>query len=422
MKTYLNSFRRFNKDIWLYLALWCAISFGYFGVVGVLMNLYLVRLGYGTEFIGLMHGSGQLIWGVFALPAAMLGSRLGAKRMMTSGMVFNAVGMVLLLSVEALPVDVQPVWLVFSWMIGWVGAALTAVNSAPYLMAVTDDQSRGFAFSAQQTVMAAAGFAGSVAGGFLPALLAGQLNLALDHPAPFRLALLLSPVAYMLGAFAFSRTKPAGQVFKQEETGGGQRAPASIFVFIGLLTGIQAFSEGTVRAFFNVYLDTVFAVPTGQIGTIMGVSSLFIVPISLAAPAILARLGTRGTIILSASGLAFFILALSWSPTALFSALAYVGMSSMTMIMTTARGIFSQEIVFPRWRTTVSAFGTIGMALGWSSSAYLGGSLIKIIGFQGLFILGAASAILSAGFVLVQLRVHKGSVYEQKDAVAGEQA
>jgi predicted MFS family arabinose efflux permease len=94
----------------------------------------------------------------------------------------------------------------------------------------------------------------------------------------------------------------------------------------------------------------------------------------------------------------------------------------MTMIMTTARGIFSQEIVFPRWRTTVSAFGTIGMALGWSSSAYLGGSLIKIIGFQGLFILGAASAILSAGFVLVQLRVHKGSVYEQKDAVAGEQA
>jgi MFS family permease len=417
MKTYWNLFRQFNKDIKLFLVLWCMIAFAFFGVLGVLMNLYLLRLGFGTDFIGMMHGSGQLIWGIFALPAGMLGMRIGAKRALMIGLLLNVVGVVLLLSSELLPVGDRPTGLIVSWMIAWVGAASVAVNSPPYLMSATNEQNRGFAFSVQQTVMAASGFMGSVAGGFLPGVLAGQMGLALDHPAPYRLALLMAPAVYFLGLIIFSKAGRGGSATIQEEAANGQRAPVAIFLFIALLVGVQAFSEGTVRSFFNIYLDTVFAVPAGQIGTIMGVSSLFLVPISLLAPALLTRLGNRGTTALTTLGMAITVLFLAWSPNTAAAAITYVGMSSMTMIMVIARGIYTQEMVAPRWRTTASAFATIGMALGWSSSAYLGGSLIQAIGFQGLFFLGSAAAALSISFLLLRPKEKKETLVEQNAAL-----
>ena len=50
-----------------------------------------------------------------------------------------------------------------------------------------------------------------------------------------------------------------------------------------------------------------------------------------------------------------------------------------------ARNIFSQEIVAAPWRTTGAAVLTIGMALGWATSAAGGGFLIGTVGFGGLF-------------------------------------
>ena len=41
----------FNRSIWRYLIVWALLGFGYFGIQGVLLNLYLIRLGFGAAFI-----------------------------------------------------------------------------------------------------------------------------------------------------------------------------------------------------------------------------------------------------------------------------------------------------------------------------------------------------------------------------------
>ena len=69
-----------------------------------------------------------------------------------------------------------------------------------------------------------------------------------------------------------------------------------------------------------------------------------------------------------------------------------------------ARNIFSQEIVLPRWRTTTSAIGTIGLALGWASTAAVGGYMIARAGFSGLFFLGAVLAFVAAILLLGYVR------------------
>jgi MFS family permease len=419
MKSYWAAFRLFDRSILLYLAYWGVISFAYLGVMAVLLNLYLLRLGYGPEFIGLVLGLGHLVWAAFAIPSAAIGARFGTKQAMTAGMLVNAVGAILLVSSELLPSALLSAGLLVSWTICWIGAALGVVNSAPYLMSVTDDKTRGFAFSAQQTVMAATGFAGSMAAGFLPGLLAGPMNLTLDDPAPYRMVLLLPPVAYILGALAFHRARSAAAQVAEPGQVETRSAPVFIFLFIGILVAMQSFSESTVRSFFNVYLDTVLSIPVGQIGGIMGATQLLLVVFSLAVPVVLARFGNLGALTLATLGMSLFIVLISLATTGLWVALAYVGMSIMTMMMVTARGIYSQEIVTPRWRTQISAVATIGMASGWGLAAWGGGALLASIGFQGLFYLGVLVALLSVVLMVARMRVARGRLPEKKEPVVG---
>ena len=52
--------RLLNRNFLLYMGGWAITAFAYTGVLGVLFNLYLLRLGFGAEFIGALTGSGQL--------------------------------------------------------------------------------------------------------------------------------------------------------------------------------------------------------------------------------------------------------------------------------------------------------------------------------------------------------------------------
>src|SRR5215510_9490930 len=142
----------FNGSIRRYLIVWALISFSYFGVQSVLLNLYLLRLGFGPAFIGMLAASGQLIWAVAALPAGVLGRRVGLRTALVAGSAVLALAMGALLLVEALPRPLWTVWLFGSWALLWVGAALTTVNSVPYLMHVSSAEQRNYAFVAQGAV------------------------------------------------------------------------------------------------------------------------------------------------------------------------------------------------------------------------------------------------------------------------------
>ncbi len=80
--------RTFNTSTWITMWYWALLAFAYFGLQGVLLNLYLLRLGFGLEFIGLLNGSGQLLWAAAALPSGALGRRIGLRPALILGTVF----------------------------------------------------------------------------------------------------------------------------------------------------------------------------------------------------------------------------------------------------------------------------------------------------------------------------------------------
>jgi len=93
--------------------------------------------------------------------------------------------------------------------------------------------------------------------------------------------------------------------------------------------------------------------------------------------------------------MAIFILLMARIPIWQVAAAGFILISLLSNFSMTARNIYSQEIVKPRWRTTVNAVVTICLALSIGVAGMVGGRIIPMIGFSGMFTIGAALALLS---------------------------
>ncbi|MBE0696704.1 MAG: hypothetical protein IH586_07260, partial [Anaerolineaceae bacterium] len=207
MRTYFSIIRGFNRDIIIYLIYNCAISMAFPGILNVLVNLYLLRMGYQTEFIGGLLASGMIIWGVLALPAGTIGARIGLKRAMILSMFTMAAAVLLLIAAGFLREPYRAPSLIISWMLLWGGAALVSVNSLPYVMAITNDENRSYVFSVQQALAALVILGGSLISGVLPGVYARLLGTTLDQPLPYQLALLLSPLFYLIAGLILFKAR-----------------------------------------------------------------------------------------------------------------------------------------------------------------------------------------------------------------------
>ncbi len=74
-------FHQLGRDVRLYLISIVLIAFSFVGVFGVLLNVYLLRLGYSPPFIGFANAAAQVVSAVTALPAVPLPSAWHCSRL-----------------------------------------------------------------------------------------------------------------------------------------------------------------------------------------------------------------------------------------------------------------------------------------------------------------------------------------------------
>jgi predicted MFS family arabinose efflux permease len=163
---------------------------------------------------------------------------------------------------------------------------------------------------------------------------------------------------------------------------------------------LQSAGEGAVRTFFNVYLDSDLGVSTAWIGTIFGLSQLLALLPALVAPQLLGRWGAARILTASIVGIGVTLAPLALFADWLPATVGYMGLMLVLAVNGPARNIFSQEMVAPRWRTSTSAIATIGLALGWSGAAAVGGYLSAQAGYRSLFLVGALLAFAAVARLL----------------------
>ncbi len=404
MHEYMLALRAFSPSLRRLLLGNALITAVAFGLSAVLFNLYLLRLGLDAGFIGLVQGLGQLVWAAAALPAGLVSSRIGLRNGYMLGAGCFGVGLALVLLVENLPAALWTAWLIFGQAVTMLGAAFITVNIAPYLMTVTGAQERRHAFAVFQAVGPATAFLGSLVAGLLPGLIAVQLGLGIDQPAPYRLALWLGPLLCFLAIVPMLGADPGRVIVQRNQTAGVDPAPLPLLIFFGVIVFMQAIGEGAVRTFFNVFLDAGLAVLPAQIGAVMGVAQLLPVAVALSIPFLLARWGTGFTLVAALVVISACLLPLAAGPALWVAAAAYMGIIAMTTITGATRDLLGQESVTPRWRTTAQSTIIIGLALGWAAIGVVGGYLIDTVGFGAMFLAGAICVAISAALLVVFLR------------------
>jgi MFS family permease len=372
------------------------------GIYSVLLNLFLLRLDYGPEQIGLINAAGTLTFGLACLPAGVIGARWGSRQIMLLGLALMAAGSLLLPLADALPQVWRLAWMLVQISVLYFGLALYFVNTAPFVMEAIRPEQRTHIFSLQTALLALAAFVGSLIGGFLPALIAALLGFSPSQPAPYRYSLMVAGLAMLPAMLAIHSARPAA-VPRSDLPVAVATAPAPIRrALIGLLAMIaivrvlQVAGLAATTTFFNVYLDSELLVSTARIGLLLALGRLLGIPAALATGPLTARYGNRGVVIGASIGTALSMLPIALIPHWGAAGLSLIGVLGLSGIRYPASIVYFLELVPPAQRATVSGLTEMAAGICFTAMTFGGGYMIAAFGYRSLFLLGAVLTGLSA--------------------------
>ena len=395
----LNPLRALNPQARLFFAVIVGLSFVADGLVSVLLNLYLLRLDYGTEFIGLVNAVGLLTFGLASLPAGILGSRMSTTALMKFGAFTCLAGGLLLPLAEWLPPGWREVGLVVPPALMFCGFAFYFVNGAPYLMNVVDVAYKSHAFALKAAHWSLAGFAGSLIGGVLPGVIAGMNSWTLADPAPFRITFALATLVLAASAFLATRIRPlppkpppTPQETADVQKRAGNGWASSVLMLIVIMTVIRLFQvagSATAMVYFNVYMDQHLAVSTALIGAMAAIGRLTGVPTALITPWLVQRWGNIRVVLGSSLVATLCLIPMALVEHWLAASFGYIGAISMMSVRYTAFIVYILDLVPRSHQALMAGTGEAAAGLSFAMMALGGGLILTAFAFRDLFLFGA---------------------------------
>ena len=400
----LNPLRALNPQARLFFAVIVGLSFVADGLVSVLLNLYLLRLDYGTEFIGLVNAVGLLTFGLASLPAGILGSRMSPTALMKFGAFTCLAGGLTLPMAEWLPPGWRELGFVVTPALMFGGFAFYFVNGAPYLINVVDEAFKHQAFALKAAHWSLAGFAGSLIGGLLPGAIANIYGWTLGDPGPFRLTFALATVVLALSAGLSLRIRPLPrkaarepQEQAQAQSGGGNSWASSVLTLIVVMTVIRLFQvagSATAMVYFNVYMDQHLAVSTALIGAMAAIGRLTGVPTALLTPWLVRRWGNIRVVLWSSLVATLCLIPMALIEHWLAASFGYIGAISMMSVRYTAFIVYILDLVPRRHQALMAGTGEAAAGLSFAMMAMGGGLLLTAFAFRDLFLIGALASFV----------------------------
>ncbi len=376
-----------------------------FGASDLLFNLYLTRLGYREDFIGLVNAVTQLVWALAAATAGALAHRWTSRRVLIVGALVLAAGYAARGFVSA------PWLIVATFSVSCIGGGWVFAIGMNFIADYTIAAKRLGAIALYTMASSLSTTLGSIGGGWLPALIA-HLGGAGGGAGPIRLTLLLSAAMMFFSVLPLlgvgpppadlHAAMPLGPALSPPREP-PRRTPAQqtrrdmwvYFTFAFVLAGGVAM----VVPFYNVYLSR-HGFGTGAIGIIYGCGGICGALFGLAVPALGARIGVaRGAGMLRAfPGLLF--LALIFAAPAWLAVAAHICRRGCFDASYALESNFTSRLFPARVRAHVFAWREATLSLGIALLSPVGGVLIVRFGYGAAFsVFAAASAVILALFL-----------------------
>ena len=405
MHVRLSRITQFRRETKLLLLASGVLAISFFGIQMLLKVLYVLRLGYGLEFVGLFNATGALTYMAMSLPAGAAASRFGIQRTMIIGCVVTVFGMAMLPMTEVLPASAWDGWLILSQVILTVGYALFGISAVPALMAASSPENRNDAFAMSGVLRGLGTFVGTLFGGLLPGLFALAFGLGLDDPSPYRYALWISA---LLGMVALP---PLLKVGRLESTEPGEATSAGgtfPMLPVALVAGYVALSHGggaTCQSLCSAYMDTDLKMSVAAIGLVTAIGQFVAMMAPMVGPHLARQRGNGWILVVTALGVGLFLAPLALVPTGTAASIGRVGVLALSALQLPALQIFQMELVAVQWRSMAYGAASMAMGLGFGVMSLAGGYIAALWGYSWLFMIGVGLSVASAVLLHAGLRV-----------------
>ena len=352
------------------------------GVYAVILNLYVLRLNFGPEFVGQINSVANLTFALGSLVAGWLGMRYGSRRIMILGIAIGAAGALTLPLADLVGRGWRGSWLGMAMVLIYGGLSFYFVNSGPFLIRVTAISARGAIFAIQSAITGLASFVGGLLGGLLPALFAGLMMVSMTNPAPYRVPLLVVGVMMLVALFLVTRTHEPGPDEAEPETIEARpgaprpRSAYSLIVLMSVVRFLQVAGVGAAVTFFNVYMDDALNVATPTIGVIAASARLLAVPAALLGPVLARRVGYGEAAVIGSMGSVLSILPLALIATPWAAGIGFVGLLAFTAIRYPTSYVFVMERTPPRLRAAMTGAGEMAAGFSFALISLAGGYII----------------------------------------------
>jgi len=387
-----------NGQVLLFLCHSLLFHIALLGIADILLNFYLVSIGYDTATISLLQSLPRLSGFLIGLPIGLVANRVGNRRLIllsTAGLALSVAATALTQSLLVIAVSR------FFW-----GACFGAnqVVKSPYMVTLTHSSEHTAQFSWHNLVSMVSVAAGSALGGALPIVMSGTLSIAAvgalrpeEMPLAYRASILCAALVLLMSAMPLLllQREAADNNRQSAVLGFGRSVPWRRVLRLAFPLFVYGISGGWTFPFFNLIFRDLFDISDSAIGGVIGLGWLFMGLLPLLNPYWERRLGRAGalTVLMFVSAVAFVGFSLSQ---ALWIAVVFYVMA--IGIRNTMQPLFQPLLMASLDAEHHNIASSMGLALwnmGWFVSALTFGWLHTAVGTRVIMLLVAAFVVLN---------------------------
>jgi len=417
MHNYIQALKNFSTNARMFLAFNFLTSL-YVGMASVIFNLYIIKLGYNEQFLGLIISATMISTGLFAFPAAQVCDRIGSKKSLLLSGVLSTIVLYLLY------VLTSQEWLLILSLLSGIFSTVPTIIAAPFMVENSTPDDRIYLFSFNFALFVVATVLGMAIGGYLPQVWSSVFGIDGSTITSFRYTLYASLVVAIISIapLMFLKEKVKVRVESPDfRTMVKELAASDIvkrLVTISCLIGLGA---GLIVPFFNVYFNKMLSATPGQIGLIFALAQASMAVGAMAVPYMVSRIGKVRTVSLTYLISIPFLIVLAVSTNLYIAGAAYIlRMLFMNMSMPIANS-FSMEIVHSEEMASVSSLTSMGNYISIAISSYIAGVLMSYGSYLLPYMATCLLYLAASGLYFKFFRKYEERHREKARAKAGTQ-
>lgn len=361
------------------------------GMMGVLLGLYLDKLGYSPSAIGLVIGAGLAGAAASATVVTLFGDVFGRRRLLLLLSLMAAAGGLALLFTAS-------VWAVcavaFVGMVNGMGrdrgAGLVLEQAMLPSTAEPGNRTRLFAgYNVLQDL-------GHALGGLLAALPAGARNLfGVSDLASFHLAIAVYAALLLANALLYLRLTPAVEVRAPKQI--LTLAPQSRAVLwrLSALFALDSIAGGFLgTALLAYFFHARFAVSETLIALLFFLARIANAASHYAAAWLAGRIGLVNTMVFTHIPSSLLLMTVPFAPNFTLAALLFLLRESLVEMDVPTRQSYVMAVVQPEERTFASGVTHLVRMGGWAAAPFLAGPLMQGLTLATPLLIGAGMKIV----------------------------